>query len=211
MTTTSNSDEDLFTSYVLDKNLWYHIVAVRDGGTQGVYINGQLSDSRTCSTSPIDFVNIYDDNKVNIGRFSLIGVSPTHHLQGKIDDVRIYGRALSAEEIEELYESSLGNPPLFADADNGDYHLLSERGRYWPGHDVWVLDEVTSPGIDGGDPASDFSAERNPHSGRINMGAHGGTAYASMSEWWPFGDNNRDGKVNWLDFAIMAENWLEGE
>lgn len=72
--------------------------------------------------------------------------------------------------------------PLFADPDLGDYHLLSTRGRYWPEQDVWVLDDVTSLCVDAGDPDADFSCEREPNGGRVNVGAYGGTAFASMSE-----------------------------
>jgi hypothetical protein len=79
-------------------------------------------------------------------------------------------------------EGNISLDPLFADPDGGDYHLRSWRGRYWPAHDVWVLDEMTSPCIDAGDPAADFSAEPSPNGGRINMGAFGGTAYASLME-----------------------------
>jgi len=101
---------------------------------------------------------------------------------------------------------------LFADPDGGDYHLLSEWGRCWPEHDVWVLDEVTSPCIDGGDPAGDYSSEPIPDGGRINMGAYGGTAYASMKEMrWRAGDINHDGWINMTDFVMMAESWLTYE
>jgi hypothetical protein len=66
-------------------------------------------------------------------------------------------------------------------ADNGDYHLKSQAGRWDPKSQTWVLDELTSPCIDAGDPASDWTAELWPHGERINMGAFGGTPQASMS------------------------------
>ena len=103
MTTTTNPDENLFLDDVLVANRWYHIVAVRDGTTQAIYIDGQLSADRTCSPDPIDFVGGYDDDKVNIGRSTTDPGDPRFHLKGKIDDVRIYDRALSTEEIEQLY------------------------------------------------------------------------------------------------------------
>ena len=78
-------------------------------------------------------------------------------------------------------EGNIAADPCFVDPADGDYHLLSERGRYWPEHDVWVLDKVTSPCINGGDPNADASDEPMPNGGRINMGAYAGTAYASMS------------------------------
>jgi hypothetical protein len=110
------------------------------------------------------------------------------------------------------YSCLLGAPnePLFADAAGGDYHLKSERGRYWPQHDVWVLDDETSPCVDGGDPNDEPAYEPIPNGGRINAGAYGNTPYASMSDWSLPGDVNRDGLVNFLDVAIVAQWWLEG-
>jgi hypothetical protein len=98
---------------------------------------------------------------------------------------------------------------MFADPASGDYHLLSEKGRYWPTHDIWILDEQTSPCVDGGDPAVNPSDEPMPNGGRINMGVYGGTAFASMSEWPLLEDSNRDGVVNMVDLANLAAKWLE--
>ena len=80
---------------------------------------------------------------------------------------------------------NFGSDPLFADPNADDYHLLSERGRYWPEHDVWVLDKISSPCLDAGDPNADYSGEPLPNGGRINLGAYGGTAFASLCEGGP--------------------------
>jgi parallel beta-helix repeat protein len=124
------------------------------------------------------------------------------------DPVPLQARYSCIEEGGEG-EGNISVEPGFVDANSGDYHLLSERGRYWPTHDVWVLDEVTSPCVDGGDPAVDPANERMPNGSRINMGAYGNTAYASMSECWSKADFNCDGAVDFKDFAIMAESWLD--
>jgi predicted outer membrane repeat protein len=79
-------------------------------------------------------------------------------------------------------QHNIRGDPLFVDPVNGDYHLRSERGRYWPEHDVWVLDRISSLCIDHGDPNMPVGQEPMPNGGRINMGAYGGTPYASMSE-----------------------------
>ncbi len=105
-------------------------------------------------------------------------------------------------------EGNISLNPLFVDAPGGDYHLRSERGRYRPATGEWVLDDVTSPCVDRGDPAVNPEKERMPNGARLNMGAFGGTYYASMSEWPIVGDLNRDGVVNMADLAILAENWL---
>jgi len=78
-------------------------------------------------------------------------------------------------------EGNIDADPLFADADNGDYHLKSQTGRWDPNSGSWVQDDVTSPCIDAGDPNSDWSGETWPHGEKINMGAYGGTRQASMS------------------------------
>ena len=49
----------------------------------------------------------------------------------------------------------------------------------------WVLDEVTSPCLDAGDPNSPVADEPQPNGGRINMGVYGGTGEASKSYQTP--------------------------
>ena len=80
---------------------------------------------------------------------------------------------------------NINKDPLFADPDNGDFHLKSKYGRYVAQGDDWVTDSVTSPCIDTGDPDEYPRAELTPNGNRINMGAYGGTPYASLSGWPP--------------------------
>ena len=88
----------------------------------------------------------------------------------------------SCIEHEAAGEGNISKNPLFADAANGDFHLLSEYGRFVPAYGLWSFDDKTSPCIDAGDPALDASGERTPNGGRIEMGAFGGTPEASLSE-----------------------------
>ena len=78
-------------------------------------------------------------------------------------------------------EGNIDVDPLFADADNGDYHLKSQAGRWDPNSESWVFDDVTSPCIDAGDPSSPVGDEAEPNGSRINIGAYGGTPEASKS------------------------------
>lgn len=103
---------------------------------------------------------------------------------------------------------NISRNPRFVDPNNRDYHLQSRFGRYWPQQDVWVVDKYQSPCIDGGDP-SEFPFQEPESNGlRMNMGAYGGTRYASRSAPMANPDLNLDGIVDFLDFAIMAERWL---
>jgi parallel beta-helix repeat protein len=76
---------------------------------------------------------------------------------------------------------NISRDPLFADPDAGDYHLRSQAGRWHPATRTWVLDDVTSPCIDAGDPNRPCGREPCPNGGRMNMGAYGGTPEASKS------------------------------
>jgi len=79
-------------------------------------------------------------------------------------------------------EGNVDLDPLFADPENGDYHLKSRAGRWNPVGESWVTDEVTSPCIDAGDPSASVGDEPDPNGGRINMGAYGGIGEASKSQ-----------------------------
>ncbi|MBN1818141.1 MAG: right-handed parallel beta-helix repeat-containing protein, partial [Sedimentisphaerales bacterium] len=61
-------------------------------------------------------------------------------------------------------------PPLFVDEADGDYHMLSRRGRYKPSTGEWVLDSVDSVALDAGDPRIYPAHERMPSGGRVNAG-----------------------------------------
>jgi len=98
----------------------------------------------------------------------------------------------------------------------GDYHLKSQAGRWDPNSQSWVIDDVTSPCIDAGDPNSPIGYEPFPNGGRINMGAYGGTAEASKSyfgepvcETIIAGDINGDCVVDFKDLAILTRHWLK--
>ena len=78
-------------------------------------------------------------------------------------------------------EGNINADPFFADPEYGDYHLKSQMGRWNPISQSWVIDQMSSPCIDAGDPGDPVSLERLPNGGRINMGAYGGTPEASLS------------------------------
>jgi hypothetical protein len=101
--------------------------------------------------------------------------------------------------------------PCFADANNLGYHLLSEAGRWDPNSQSWVLDAVTSPCIDAGNPGSPLGDEPNDANNvRINMGTYGGTAQASKTpaNWSLLGDLDNSGEINFTDLGYQLQDWL---
>ncbi|MHC4149404.1 MAG: right-handed parallel beta-helix repeat-containing protein [Planctomycetota bacterium] len=109
----------------------------------------------------------------------------------------------------------LGNivtDPCFADPCNGDYHLQSTAGRWDPNVKQWVIDANTSRCIDAGNPGSGLGDEPNDANNvRINMGAYGGTAAASMPpyDWALLSDITNDGIVDFVDFGHLAGMYIE--
>ncbi len=64
----------------------------------------------------------------------------------------------------------------------GDFHLKSTAGHWNPWYCAWVMDDVTSPCIDAGDPNSPLGYEALGRCGTVvNMGAYGGTPEASRT------------------------------
>ncbi|HCO93722.1 MAG TPA: hypothetical protein DIU00_07200 [Phycisphaerales bacterium] len=95
-----------------------------------------------------------------------------------------YSNVQSSGLLTEGSWPGLGNiddDPLFADLDNNDYHLKSKTGRWDQAGQTWVVDELASPCIDKGDPASPVGDEPMPNGGIINLGAYGGSDQASMT------------------------------
>ena len=103
---------------------------------------------------------------------------------------------------------------------DGDYHLKSQGWRWEPKRKIWTWDDVTSRCIDAGSPGSPLGDELIIVAGdpdgrwgqnlRINMGAYGGTAEASMAPygWALLADLTNDGIVDFRDFGLQAAGWL---
>jgi hypothetical protein len=76
-------------------NVWYHLAITYTNGTAVLYVNG------TNSAKASRAFNTTLNGKFEIGRFE--GALDSASLHGAIDDVRIFNRALSANEIKDLF------------------------------------------------------------------------------------------------------------
>lgn len=76
---------------------WYHLVGVRDAakGTLSLYVDGQRVATRDVCTAPATTGDLV------IGR-AQFGGQKVDYLHGDVDDVRIFDRALSDDEVAEL-------------------------------------------------------------------------------------------------------------
>lgn len=83
-------------------NIWYFGCFVRESNTIKLYINGSFDNS----TSTATIQNINNNATASIGAFNN-GTSWNSFFNGKIDDIRIFNRALSPSEITQLYNENL--------------------------------------------------------------------------------------------------------
>ena len=75
---------------------WHHVVGKQKGRAGSLYVDGVL-----CASGTVPAIG-NAPSSINIGRYDTVGF---HYFTGRIDEVRIYNRALSDAEISELFTS----------------------------------------------------------------------------------------------------------
>ncbi|MFA5961219.1 MAG: DUF2341 domain-containing protein [Parcubacteria group bacterium] len=97
----ASDSSDLSSGYLVPDGVWTNVALTYDGATIKFYANG----------SPVGTPTIYaggigaNDYPLRIGAHSSNGAYP---FNGSIDETRIYNRALSADEVERLYQWAPG-------------------------------------------------------------------------------------------------------
>ncbi len=125
----ANRDIYLMSS-VIESNLWYHTVLTVDRSVNiaKLYVNGEDVDSKDISML-VSFSNIYP---LRIGTYS---TNPFYSpFDGVIDEVRIYNRVLSAEEVSEHYHGIYRNETglvLYLDFDGDVGNSGKIHGSTW--------------------------------------------------------------------------------
>ncbi|MCK5025356.1 MAG: hypothetical protein KAS15_02110, partial [Nanoarchaeota archaeon] len=121
----------------LTPDTWYHILGIYDGSEMRLYINGILNNSlsATGSLAPTTVANV-------IGAESATNFS----FNGTIDEVALYGRSLSGDEVWDLYSSKAWRL-LNADGTRPVYFKVRDfAGNTHTSSDSIILD-TTKPGI----------------------------------------------------------------
>src|SRR5213075_3025332 len=77
----------------------YHVAAVKTSTSFSIYVNGVLEDSRT----PVP--NFVDSNSANLRIGSYAGQGYRGDLNGLVDEVQLFKRGLTAEEIQAIFSS----------------------------------------------------------------------------------------------------------
>ncbi|MBS3155862.1 LamG domain-containing protein [Candidatus Woesearchaeota archaeon] len=101
----TNSNWKVFTDFIVDYGSWQHVVWTYDGTNMIVYKNNVASASQA-ATAPVS--NLSHTNYV-----SATWAPPnTFWVQGTVDEVAVWNKALTAAEVSSLYNSGSGMNPL---------------------------------------------------------------------------------------------------
>ena len=88
--------EMVISTHQFSLNTWRHVGATWDGSTLSLYVDGQLEGARALSGT-IQF----SGDPLTIGRHNLAG----RGFDGLIDEVEFFNRALSASEMQSIYDA----------------------------------------------------------------------------------------------------------
>lgn len=91
------SEQQISTSYALDKNQWIHIAVTKSGKTGIIYINGIETGRNTDITINPSDLGAFTQNYFGKSQFSADA-----YFNGVLDDIRIYNIGLPASEIADI-------------------------------------------------------------------------------------------------------------
>ncbi len=166
---------------------WYHVVATYDGTYGRLYADGDLIREET----HINAIDIPFASDTFLGVYSSGGNS---YITGKMDDVRIYDRALSATEVKDLYAT--GGPCSHPVGHEGDIIFNEDLGvmQYCEG-DEWVS-VGTCAATDG--PVLHLKFDETTGDPLDSSGANT-TVTATGTVWQPSGGVDGSGAIEFDD------------
>jgi len=101
---TGANNHDSNATYAL--NTWWHVTAVMNSTHKQIYVNGRLANETTGTFLGADFRvsgTHRAGRETRIGSFNSLG-----EFTGRIDEVRVYSKALNESEIELLWRTDMG-------------------------------------------------------------------------------------------------------
>jgi len=91
--------------YDFHDDQWHHVYLTYDGATMNLYVDGQPKDSHPV-TGAIDSPAV-----LNIGqRNGAVNNGTADTFKGRLDDIQIYNKALTPEQIMKKYENGTTQP-----------------------------------------------------------------------------------------------------
>ncbi len=117
---------------------WYHILMRKEGASFKLFVNGEFKNEQIPGFS-------FDSNSVPFTIGQLDGtVSPTYTMNGAIDEVLLYNRALSETEITTLYSNSGSNNAVatWRGEDNTEDSAGANDGEWINGAPIYAAGRI---------------------------------------------------------------------
>jgi len=125
----SNSWYGIYYDMLPEVNIWHnYILSYSNNNVVSLYVDGQLNGIST-NTSGLWAYSI--DETIFGGRRLFSGL-PEHPLDGSIDDIGIWNRALTQQEITNLYNASTSIPIISCPGASMPLNLTNGLVGWWP-------------------------------------------------------------------------------
>jgi YD repeat-containing protein len=173
------------TGYVAPLNQWTHVAVVYESGVVKTYINGTLTHTYT-GTGAIGDVN-NTQNEFRVGGRQAISQT----FQGRIDEVRVYNRALSVQEVMTL-PGEIGTGLTAEYYDNLDFSSYKLTRT-----DATVNFDWANGAPDPSVGADEFSVRWT------------GMVVPRYSETYTFYTTSDDGVRLWVDGNLVVDKWID--
>ena len=106
--TNSGSSSALSSGNIINTSTWYNVIITRKGATGSkVYINGSLISSNS-STLDVTYNTSSLQIPCSIGAWKYASVSVGNYTNGKIDELNIWNKELTAADVTALYNGGTG-------------------------------------------------------------------------------------------------------
>lgn len=115
-----------YSSSNFTNGTWYHFAATYNGKNKKIFVNGSEVASSACSLSG------YTDN-ANSLTFGGVNFDSVYDLDGTIDELRIYNRALSPAEVRQLYNFAPGPVGYWKFDDGSGTSVTDSSGNGYTG------------------------------------------------------------------------------
>jgi hypothetical protein len=160
----NGSKNTLVSTSSYNDNSWHLAVASLSPAGMKLYIDGQFKKDLSSVTSGSSITGYW---KVATGHLGSWPNCSNLYFTGSIDDIRIYSRALTNDEIEVLYQNQLIEITLEDEAiceASGSTNLIIENSE--PGVTYQLINDITATPI--GSPVEGTAGTISLHTGTLN-------------------------------------------
>jgi hypothetical protein len=172
------------TTFPLSASTWYHLVGVYEPGTAvKIYVNGVLNNQNTSSIPASQ-----KDNSLNVFIGNRTACSNCY-MDGKIDDVRVYNSALTADEVKLLYNQGFAASMGVLSTASSSATITSSARSYCPPGDTGTCNP----------PLGEWKFDENTGTTAYDTSGNGNTGTFTNGPTWSTGKTGGAGKFDGSD------------